>query len=177
MLISLTESRICFSNDFLSPTQEWHILLFNVKKPLCETEDVHYSFNMRSVRGNHIPRTFRSVSSQMGLILGPFFLWPLRKADEISRPHGILGPGAIHVAGSVATLAPECPLPLPKEALPATLFTQDLFSFLTSKLWAGLTLCQQSVWPCYLAPSGSLGLELRKSQREINLKATSLNIK
>ena len=27
----------------------------------------------------------------------------------------------VHVAGSVATLAPECSLPLPKEALPATL--------------------------------------------------------
>lgn len=69
MFISLIDSWTCFSNDFLNSHKN-DTLLFNVKKPSCETEDVHYSFNMGSVRGNHIPRTFRSVSSQMGLIIG-----------------------------------------------------------------------------------------------------------
>lgn len=85
MLISLTESRICFSNDFLSPTQEWHILLFNVKKPFVRLK-MYIILLISGVWGAIIfPEHLEVYPAKWALFLVHFFffLWPLRKAEPM----------------------------------------------------------------------------------------------
>lgn len=104
---------------------------------------------------------------------------PLRKAEQVLMKSADPVASSVpeHVAGSGATLAPGCLLPLPLEVTPEALYKRDLLTFFISKLRTELRLLQLSILPYYLARSGYLGLELRTICREISLKGTSLNIK